>query len=299
MNRNQERKYSMYMAVSAFLAGVLASIIAKMPDMDNAIAKLIAYIQDIEETSEAQETNRIGYAQGKEITKEELVNIIFVLAGQVKSFAVNTNNPVLKNEVSYPISKLFAMADTGLLITAGRIIAKATQNIAELADYGVTAPLLNDIQLIVNNYTIKISQPRNATSLQVEETNQLEILFSKTDKLLKEKMDTLVIIVKNSDPDFYNVYKSNRKIIGPGYQKIPLRCKVKDQEGIPIPKVTAIIDGINKKFITTANGGFYVKSIPNGTHTITFTRAGFETQSTTFPITKGTRTNLNIVMKRL
>lgn len=297
MNRKQERKYSMYRAVMAFLDATVATIIAKMPDMDGAMTKLDNYIQTIANLIELQETNRTGYATGKETTREEVINNIFVLAGQVKSFAINTNNPVLIDEVKYTFSQFTAMADNRLLTTSNRIITKAKDHLADLADYGATAASVADIEAMVISYTNKISQPRNATSQKTEETLQLENTFKLTDKLLKVKMDTLVIIVKNSDPEFYNVYHKNRKIIGPGSQPLAFRCFLVDINGQPIAKVTATIDGINKKYKSTNKGSFQIKSLPSGMHTITFTRAGYETQKQTFPITKGVRTDFNVILK--
>lgn len=299
MNRKQERKYSMYKAVNSFLVATLASIIAKMPNMADAMTQLQKLIDDIADYIEAQESNRKGYSQGKEISKELVVNTIFVLAGQVKSFAVDTNNLVLKNEMTYTDSKLLAMADNRLYATANRIIAKADQNIASLDSYGLTPEKLIDIQTLVEIYNTKISEPRNAASQKAEDTLKLEQAIKDADELLIEKMDTYVIIVKNSDPEFFNIYHSNRKIIGPGYKTLPVRCNLKSPTGEPLHRVTATIEGINRKFKTTAKGTFLVKSIPEGMHTIKFYRADLEPFTTNFPVTKGLRTDLYLTLNPL
>ena len=60
-------------------------------------------------------------------------------------------------------------------------------------------------------------------------------------------MDTLVIIVKLTDNQFFNIYKNNRKIIGPGYYTLALRAFVTNPDQEPLEKAKAK-NKIEKKF---------------------------------------------------
>jgi hypothetical protein len=299
MEKKQERKYSMYNAVNNFLLETDPVIISKMPNMDVSMQDLQKNIEQIQEISENQQQNRSGYRVSKQITKEEMVDIVYVLAGQVRSLAVNTNNVILRNEVTYNISDLKAMADGNLQVNAGIIIEKAEENIADLADYGVTPASLQNINDLLTEFGNKLAQPRNAITNKAEETQLLKEMFTKTDLLLDDTMDTLVIIVKLTDNQFYNIYNNNRKIIGPGYSTLALRVFVTNELQEPLSKVKAIIHGFTKVYRTTEKGSFQVKSLPEGMHTITFSLPGYKDQTIAFPIIKGKRTDLRIVLQAL
>mgnify|MGYP001182407645 CR=1 FL=1 len=297
MKKSQERKYSMYNAVNNFLKDTDTAIINKMPLMSDAMETLQKNIDKIQDISENQMFNRKGIKVSKEVTKDDIVNVIFVLAGQVRSYAVNTNNVILRDEVTYTFSELKAMADGILQVNSGIIIEKANENIANLADYGVTAASMTDIEDKMAEFAIKLAQPRNAISNKAEETQLLKAAFAETDQLLEETMDTLVIIVKLTDNQFFNIYKNNRKIIGPGYYTLALRAFVTNPDQEPLEKVKAKIAGNNKIFKTAKKGSFNIKSLPEGMHTITFSLPGYKDQTLNFPIIKGKRTDLRITLQ--
>lgn len=299
MKRSQERKYSMYNAVNNFLKDTDTTIIDKMPQMAEAMEDLQKQIEKIQEISENQMFNRKGIKVSKEVTKEDIVNTIYVLAGQVRSFAVNNNNVILRDEVTYTFSELKAMADGILQVNAGIIFEKATENLASLADYGVTVASLAAIEVTLADFAQKLAQPRNAISNKAEETQLLKVAFAETDMLLEETMDTLVIIVKLTDNQFFNIYKNNRKIIGPGYMPLALRVFVTNLDQQPLDKVKAKIIGFTKTYKTSLKGSFQIKSLLEGMHTITFSLPGYQDQTLNFPIIKGKRTDLRIVLKTL
>lgn len=297
MKRIQERKYSMYNAVNNFLKDTDTAIINKMPLMSDAMEKLQNNIEKIQDISENQMYNRKGIKVSKEVTKEDIVNTIFVLAGQVRSFAVNTNNVILRDEVTYTFSELKAMADGILQVNAGIIFQKATDFLTDLTDYGVTTASLAEIESTLAEFAEKLAQPRNAISNKAEETQLLKAAFAETDLLLEDTMDTLVIIVKLTDNQFFNIYKNNRKIIGPGYLPLALRVYVTNPDQMLLEKVKAKIVGITKTYKTSAKGSFQIKSIPEGMHTITFSLPGYKDQTLNFPIIKGKRTDLRITLQ--
>ena len=286
----------MYKAVYNYLIDTNPSIIDKMPLMEEAIINLGKNIDDIKFFSENQQESRKGYRATKNVTKEDVVNTIFVLSGQVKSYAVNTNNLILKNQVNYTISDLRAMADGNLQVNAGIILEKAQENVANLASYGVTPASLIDVQDLLNLFSIQLAQPRNAISTKVEDTKLLKIAFAKTDTLLEDSMDTLVIIVKLSDMEFFDIYKNNRKIIGPGYFPLAMRAFVTNIDQEPLEKVKATIEGNKTIYRTAKKGSFNIKSLPEGMHKITFSLPGYNSQTLNIPIIKGKRTDIRVVL---
>lgn len=299
MDKVQDSKYNMYKAVSSFLNNTNPILISKMPQMDEAILNLQNNITEIQQISEKQIQNNNGIKASKDITKTEIVNAIFVLAGQVRSFAVNTNNIVLLDEVYYTISALRAMTDANLIINASIIIKKAHQNSTNLADYGVTPTSLSEIEALLDQFSQKLAQPRNAIASKTEKTQLIKKAFGKTDLLLNQKMDALVIILKFSEPQFYNIYHNNRQITKPAYTTLAISVTVTDIDNQPLQKVKATIEEYTKIYKTTANGRFHVKSLPEGMHKITFQLPNYKTQTLNVPVIKGTRNNLKVTLETL
>lgn len=296
MNRKQERKYSMYMAVITYLKTVDTAIIDKMPLMAESMENLQKIIDNIYAIAEDQLESRKGYRISKNITKEDVINEMYGLSGQVKSLAVNTNNTLLREKVSFTLSKLRTMADGILQFNAAVIYENALENIADLAPYGVTPATLAATQDLLTAFSEKLAQPRNAVTDKKIHTELLKLEFEKADELLDITMDTLVIIVRLTEKVFYKQYHNNRNIVGPFYSSLALRVFVFSQDLLPLKNVKAIINGDPTIYKTSVKGSFRIKSLPDGMHTITLSKAGYQTQVITFPITKGERTDLNITL---
>lgn len=299
MDKVQDSKYNMYKAVSSFLNNTSPILISKMPQMEEAMLNLQNNITEIQQISEKQVQNNSGIKVSKDVTKATIVNAVFVLAGQLRAFAVNTNNIVLLDEVYYTISALRAMTDANLIINAGIIIEKAHQNSPNLAAYGVTPTSLSDIEALLDQFTLKVAQPRNAIASKTEKTQLIKEAFAKTDQLLNQKMDALVSILKFSEPQFYNIYHNNRKITKPAYTTLAISVTVTDTNNQPLQKVKATTEGYTKIYKTTAYGRFHVKSLPEGMHKITFQLPNYKTQTLDVPVIKGKRNNLKVTLETL
>ena len=296
MNRKQERKFSMYNAVSNYLKNVDTTVIDKMPLMPEAMEALQKSIDEIRTISENQQQSRKAYRQIKQATREEVENTFYHLLGIVKSYAVNTNNQLLRDQVSYSLSSLKNMSDGNLQVATGIILEKANENVADLAIYGATVASLTAAEDLRTVYISKMADPRNAISFKAEETKLLKIEFAKADKLLEQKMDTFIIIIKYSDMTVYDIYKNNRKIIGPNSIALILRAFVYNAALEPIQYVKALIDGDNNIYKTSSKGSFQIKSLPDGMHRISFSKAGYQTQIIEFPVTKKERTDLQVTL---
>lgn len=296
MERVQERKYSMYLAVNNYMKSVDTTVIDKMPTMPEALEALQKNIDEIRVTAENQRESRKGYKQSKDVTKEDVANIFFVLSAAVKSYAISIDDLVLSNQVTFTYAGLKNMADSFLEYSAGIILEKANEHVVALAPFGVTPASIANVTALLATYTTKMAQPRNAISDKVEDTKLLKLAIGKTDKLLSKKMDVLIGMIKISDNSVFDKYHTNRNIIGPGYYTLALRVNVTDHNLIPLDRVKITIGGIDKIYRTTEKGNIQIKSLPEGMQKATISLVGFQTQVIDFPIIKGKRTDLRIIL---
>jgi uncharacterized membrane protein len=78
---------------------------------------------------------------------------------------------------------------------------------------------------------------------------------------------------------------------------LAFRVFVKNMAQEPIQYIKAVIEGDATTYKTSIKGSFQIKSLPDGMHRITFSKAGYQTQVIEFPITKKERTDLHVTMQ--
>ena len=83
---------------------------------------------------------------------------------------------------------------------------------AALANYGVTAEKLDDLEDALDHYSEKIGSPRTATVKRRVRTLSLEELFDKL-RTVHSRMDRLAVVFRSSAPDFLAAYETARVII--------------------------------------------------------------------------------------
>jgi hypothetical protein len=296
MNRNQEALYSMLVRMQNLFLDTNPVIIAKMPKMDIAINNLADYIENIKACFEIKLINKSGIAFGKQILKEDVANAVFLLSGKIKSYTINEMLYTLQSEVSYTQSRLLHLSDIKLIATTNTIINIATTNLSNLAIYGVTQQLIDATQTIINTYEANIPKPKESITNKKIATMHLGMLYKEAKKMIKNTMATYVIIVKDTDQQFFEEFQLTRIIKKPQSYPIDFKCIVKNQEGTALQKATCIFQDSTKVYKTTVKGQFHIKSLPSGNHSCTFHAYGYATQTLIVPTTKGVRKNLSITL---
>jgi uncharacterized membrane protein len=136
-------------------------------------------------------------------------------------------------------------------------------------------------------------------------------LFKTADTAL-ENMDAAVEIIRLTQVDFYNGYKSARKVIETGAGSLSVKGLVTDaQTGLPLKGVTvsfALDGGIAKAASTTSEpelvkktaekGGFNIKGLESGMYQVTLKKAGYANQVTTISVSDGEMTELKISLEK-
>jgi len=125
-------------------------------------------------------------------------------------------------------------------------------------------------------------------------------------------MDAAVEIIRLTQVNFYNGYKSARKVIDTGGSSFSVKEMVTDAKtGLPIKGVTVsfvLIDGTAKA--KTANskpdvvkktadkGGFNIIGLASGTYMVILKKAGYADQVVTISVNDGEMTVLNVVLEK-
>jgi hypothetical protein len=212
MRSYYEDKISMYVAVREYLndtnatwSGVVAILNAKT-DYD---ASIVA----INNATQQQIIPITGAATDKSAAHTQAVEAGEVIAAIIFSYATDTNDNLLAESVDFSKGALQNMRDTLLIERLDDIIDKATDLLVPLADYGLTQPMIDDLEAKRDAFNALIPRPRIYISTRKNYTTALLPLIQATDKILKKRLDKLMKQFRSTNVTFYNTYLNVREII--------------------------------------------------------------------------------------
>ncbi len=290
MTSKQESRFSMFLVVRDFLKANQV-ITDTLPNCAGYIHDVNTGIDQIQLIREQQEFDKTGIAMDKTQLKSSLIAQAVDIARRIVAYATLTDNYELRNEVNYTESTLKQSADTILKDRCQVIHDRAKQNIAALGTYGVTDGMLMSMMNTMNNYNSAIPKPRLGIADRKLATTQIASMIEIVNDNLR-KIDILVEIVKTSQQNFYNEYRTARKIVNTGIGTLAARGRVTDADsGTALQGATVRwTNEINSNVIikkTAEKGGFNMKSLAEGSYIVTVSRPGYNEYVVTVNITSG------------
>ncbi|MDQ3798228.1 MAG: carboxypeptidase-like regulatory domain-containing protein [Acidobacteriota bacterium] len=275
MKAAQEAKLNMYEAVKTVCQDNVATV-ATINAFKTAHDELKDKISTIKEVAQQQDMATTGIAADKMARKQNLSRIAAAIAGAITAYAAATGNNTLKQEVKFTNSSLLRTKDAMLAPRCQNIHDLGAANLAALADYGVTAAKLTELQTAIDAYAEAAPKPRAAKTTQSTIVTSLAQLFDEADAILTERMDTLIEMFAATNPDFVATYQSARKILDPQTTTTQLKGTVTNQtDNTPIAGATITIAETAQTANTDPDGKYLIKPVAHGTYTITAAKTGF------------------------
>ena len=170
---------------------------------------LIGEIQDLGQT----QASRTGAASEKSYALEALGNAAFEVGAAVHAFAVAQEDYALEGRVDFSRSSVTLGRESSVVARCRDIHAAATEHLADLADYGITAAKLTALKKKIDAFEASLSKPRQQVATSSAATLALAENFSEADTVLNKCLDKLVYQFKASAPDFFNEYQTARAIV--------------------------------------------------------------------------------------
>jgi hypothetical protein len=310
MDSMQRSKLGMGMATRDFLVPN-ATITTPLPNFPANNTQLVNTITQIQTIAELQDFEKTGITDNKSQLKSTVCILSADSSRKLVAFAMFTNNSVLLKEIKISESELKRLADAELKTKAQEIYDRAQSNVAALTAYGITAVTQTTLLNAINAFNTSIPKPRLGIDEKKQATQQLVVLFKTLDTTL-DNIDAVVEIVRLSQPNFYNGYKTARKIIVTGSNTLSVKGLVTDATtGEPVKGVTLMfaLDGgtmmaksakassktanvITKK--TAEKGGFKIQSLPAGTYQVTIKKVGYPDKIVSIDVNDGEMTDLDV-----
>jgi hypothetical protein len=295
MKSAQQAKLNMYDAVKTVCQDNAATV-AAINAFKTALDEFRDKIDTIKEVAQQKDMPTTGIAADKKARKRNLSRIAGAIAGAVYAYAAATGNDILKQEVKFTTSELLRTKDAMLAPRCRNIHDLATANLAALADYGVTAAKLTELQTAVDAFAEAAPKPRAAKTVRSTIVASLAQLFAAADAILSERMDTVVGMFAATNPDFVATYQSARIIVDAPTTATQLKGTVTNQsDNTPITSATVTIVETAQTAETAPNGNYLIKPAEIGAYTVTVTKTGFNNfQKTGVEVKLGQVNSLNI-----
>jgi len=189
------------------------------PGIWSAIPKIVAIKNNIDEIISriSIKSDDIAAMMGISERKEALKGIIAMkgsrLAGTLEAFAYEQGDNDMIKKVSASRTDIHRMSDEELGPFVKLLTETATTHMTALADYGITQEVITELQTSLDEYSALIGKPRIVLNSKYVALDAIDELVDEGNKLLNNQLDKIMLMFRESDPDFYNGYKRARVIV--------------------------------------------------------------------------------------
>ncbi len=220
MKKYTKNKLAMYKLVSDTLNANVTSW-EGIPAFVTTVEEFNAKVHLLEEKEQFQKTVAIGVGKVAKTGKEEGFNKLLRISAALTVLASTAKNEKLLLEVKFLKSTTLYKSRIDFLTKVDTVINKANEHSSELVVFGITVEEIEslldyrtELEGLMFSARIAINARKNANA-------ELSELEREIDTLIKESIDSLMLIVKDSDPVFYNKYVNARMVIDYGHRSNP------------------------------------------------------------------------------
>ena len=254
----------------------------------------IAALKDALDEKIVKQSLAIG---GKTVIKKDLRKKMSELSAQIGAiiagYAFNVKNEDLKKVVDFPISVYNKKRDEEVAFLCKNVLAKANENIANLADYGITQAMVEQLDTYINSYTSSTKKNELDVEERVVYTKEIRELITQLHDEIENNLDKVMMIFQFSNPSEYQLYMQARNSMPKRHAKKSngevteeeagiLTGLVSDKaDGMPIAGATVKLIGTDYKTETDSDGEYLFDSLPAGTYTVEISILDYQTAKLT------------------
>ncbi len=294
----------MFIAVRNFVNSK-ESVFSQIPNFMSYFGILQTQVTSIQSLSKMQSEDKTGITIDKNVLKKNLITLTADNSRRITAYAKFAGNFTLLKESQAYESKLSTVSGAALINFAQLVYDKASANIDKLAEYGITADTQKEFNNLIIAYNGVLATPRNSRAAVRNITKMLNEAFIAADEAIKN-MDYAVGIIKLTQPESYNEYKTNRIIVDLNGRGLAMKVTTKDQSnGQPVKGVLFTFsaegnESVTGKIIkkTTEKGNFQIKSMPAGSYKVSASREGYKEKEMKVTVTEGQRTELQVELEK-
>lgn len=215
MLKRLANKLVMYQTVQSHLDRN-KSLWTSVPAMATTINDFELLLAEIETYRKLTQENKKGITQQKATQQALVIAHAYEISSVLYAMAIKKNEEILAAKVDFTETDLLKKRDNNLVATCLNIVEFATEHLAELNAYEVTADELIVLKEEINSFAENLTTGRVSVSERKAANEKLKVVFLQVDTLLKKQLDRIVVRYRKTEPDFYTTYQSLRHIVNYG-----------------------------------------------------------------------------------
>ncbi|MFZ5939822.1 MAG: hypothetical protein ACOYXB_04540 [Bacteroidota bacterium] len=177
------------------------------------ISELALNVGEIKKLVSVSEVETSGVTTDKMVAKERMAKSASLIAAAGAGYAASTGNNTLEAQLDYNFSDIRYAKDSEAYGIASAIESNLRPLLPELADYQITQEDLDSLLATSEDYFKMIGGQGIMKNSSIQNTNNLSLIFRRTDDLLKNKMDRFMKRISDKNQEFYNSYLTARRVI--------------------------------------------------------------------------------------
>lgn len=211
MNKHESNKVTMYKSVEAVLSQH-EDIVNTMPALSEINGKFRSLLKEIIERDYRHATVKQGSTAAKNSALDSITATTLTFANALYALGRKTENEQLKAECRTSISELEHKREQDLEQYCRRIGELARNNAEELAPYCITKKQIDSFSKATETFRDLVEQKNQKFTESKATREALDEMFKKMGEMLREDMDRLLEMLRDTHPDFYRQYTAARNI---------------------------------------------------------------------------------------
>lgn len=185
----------------------------------SAIPRIVSYKNDLDEliariASKSEDAGAlVGVSDRKNTVKSAIALKGSSLSGVLQAFALEQGDGDLAGKVKASKSDIMRMKEEELSGMIRLLTDTAEKHQSALADFGVGPEIVTELKTSVDEFQGLIGKPRSILNTRFVALDAIDQLFDEGNALLNNRMDNIMLMFRESNPDFYNGYERARTIV--------------------------------------------------------------------------------------
>lgn len=298
MKKIQLDRYNMVLAVDNYLQKNTSLFTTNLPLVATATALKNKTIL-LKEQIALQLVNFKGSTIDKKNCRNTLESQAFVLASACCSYASAVGDADFYERCRYSRSHFVHFRDMELTGICAMLLQEIKSSAGVLLPYNITPASISDFERTLNRFLDIAEKPLEAKNKKAEATEQIALLLTEILNIVRVRLDSTMVSMQASHPDFVAVYKNLRRLNKAGTVKRSLIVTVSDATtGKPISGVILKISkGISRK--SGPKGMSFVQQLSKGKHELLVSHPEYEPQTLKFSILPNETVKLQVAMRKI
>lgn len=262
-----------------------AALINTIPALAAAFNQFSDMLAELRKYNQLQLQNLKGITENKNNSRAKLCRQVQVISGMLKSWASDVGNYEVVFASNYSPSTLRNMRNHQVFSAVSLVCSIAEQHITDLEPYGMTTQLWENFISALNDYEDKMIAPTLAIRNRKAYTSIIDEIDADIRKHLRERIDTAILVLEESNPMFvarykaaraiYNFAATHKKHLAETDAPAVISGTITDTSGAPVPGASVQLDGTGLITTTSPDGNFNIAATAGQKALILISKTGY------------------------